>query len=126
MKENKKTKKSVNSALWDNLRVILPMIGVFVLIVGGIVLLYVLDKNSGTPTAMYTTAKELVKEDALIGLTLEECNEKIGAASLFDSSNDWIFMAGSRTKKSGETIYYEIVIKNENGRATKAILQEIE
>jgi hypothetical protein len=99
-------------------------------LVGGFLLFFHINESKYTPDDEYIAAENLVKSKELIGLTFEECVEKIGRYGYESSDNRWVFTGGKRllTKSGvsdlGEVIYYEIYISHKDGAAVKAVHRE--
>ncbi|MCL2071355.1 MAG: hypothetical protein FWH07_03870 [Oscillospiraceae bacterium] len=107
------------------LSIILPIVGVFAFLVGGILLFMHMDESRRLPDTDYLAAERLVDDGVLIGLTLEECVEAVGSiAFINENDGDWVFMAGHKAFFDGQgRRSYEICVKHENGVAVSAVLR---
>jgi hypothetical protein len=107
--------------------IVLPIVGIFVFLIGGILLFMHLDESRRLPDDRYLAAESLVNEGKLIGLTLEECVEAAGSIAFIGEDGNWIFMAGFKSFLNGEgRRAYEIFVQQENGVAVSAVLRRAE
>ena len=115
--------------LADKLSIILPIVGVFVFLVGGILLFMHLHEGRRLPDDEYLAAEKLVESGELIGLTLEECRMKIGTFAVVTSDENgeeiWVFPRGKKQFSNGEGVrFYEIVVTPKDDVAFSAIFRE--
>ena len=131
MSDNKKKgtgqtqKVKLKGDLSSSLSIILPIVGIFVFLIGGFALFVYLEESGKKPNEAYLKAEQLVKDEALIGLTLEECAEVIGVPALImEKDGDWLFITGYKEFRGGDFFeYYEICVYHENGLAVNAVLR---
>jgi hypothetical protein len=118
--------KIKNTEVASTLSIVIPIVLIFVFLIGGVFLFIYLEEGRRLPDEDYLRAEELVNQGALIGLTLEECAGLIGVfAILNDEGNQWTFITGDKAYKDGSGVrYYEIVVTHENDVAVSAVYRE--
>jgi hypothetical protein len=118
-----------NSGLKDTLSIVIPIALVFVFLVGGFLLFIFLEDGRWVPDEGYIHAERLIKENALVGLTFQECVDLIGDSFAITPKNDydeWQFLlVGYLDHTNGVgNKSFSIYIQHENGRAVKAVMEE--
>ncbi|MCL1789382.1 MAG: hypothetical protein FWG33_03410 [Oscillospiraceae bacterium] len=114
--------------------VLFPLLGLAVLVLGGYLLVGYLNEAGKVPDDEYIAAEKLIEEEALIGLTYEECGKMLKALFLpsypiskkeSEESSVWIFPAGSKAYIAGNgQIFYNLHVKHKNGKAVGAVFKK--
>jgi len=116
--------------LGETLSIILPIIGVFVFLVGSLLLFFHLESGRWIPDEGYLNAEELVNSGELIGKTFDECALLIGDSFAVKpevgDSKDWEFLlVGYKDHTNGVgSKSFGIYIQHKDGESVKAVLEE--
>ncbi|MCL1865855.1 MAG: hypothetical protein FWF82_00420 [Oscillospiraceae bacterium] len=122
--------KLKNTELSSTLSIVIPIVLVFVFLVGSVALFVYLEEGRRLPDERYEFAERIVKEEVLIGLTVDECIEVMKGNYDFllrgiDGKDSWTFIAGCKQYKDGSgKRNYEIYITHENGVAVSAVYRK--
>jgi hypothetical protein len=112
--------------LGETLSIVLPLAGIFVFLVGGLLLFLHMEEGRWIPDEHYLAAENLINGGTLIGLTFEECAAKINSTWNHTEGDEWAFLiVGHKWHTNGVgDKSFSIYVQHENGVAVSAVMEE--